>query len=202
MNTAAPPQGVRVGGRMAKLDQAEEWVGAYTDAAKNRGSKRPYSFPGYDQFDGSKHQDHLSDGDLLAPVLLNVDISVRSFYELQRIRPGLETSLQAIPVDVRLEDTDDTKTREWVRPLFAVLDERAKPWGVSATKLSKVLHRKRPHLLVLHDRQVTELLSRATQHSNAWPHMGGLHGGPFLGDRRRPQDPTAGVGPARRRGRR
>jgi len=42
-----------------------------------------------------------------------------------------------------------------LHPLYAVLDGlAAKPWGVEGTTLSKVLHRKRPQSLVLHDRWV------------------------------------------------
>jgi len=42
-----------------------------------------------------------------------------------------------------------------VAPLYAVLDDpKTKPWGVEGTTLSKVLHRKAPRSMVLHDRWV------------------------------------------------
>ena len=45
--------------------------------------------------------------------------------------------------------------RRAVRALYEVLDDpTTRPWGVGGTTLSKVLHRKRPHSVVLHDRWV------------------------------------------------
>ena len=42
-----------------------------------------------------------------------------------------------------------------MRALYDVLDDpTTRPWGVGGTTLSKVLHRKRPHSVVLHDRWV------------------------------------------------
>lgn len=39
-----------------------------------------------------------------------------------------------------------------MRELFSVLDQiDTKPWGISGTTLSKVLHRKRPQAIPLHD---------------------------------------------------
>ena len=50
---------------------------------------------------------------------------------------------------------DPEEYRPAVRALYEVLDDPAtRPWGVSGTTLSKVLHRKRPHSVVLHDRWV------------------------------------------------
>lgn len=146
---------LRVGGRTVKLAQAEEWIRTYTDAATNRSIAAPYAFPAYDHFDASSDSDHLSDGDLLAPGLLNVNISISSFYGLQRIRPELERHLRAIPGDLCLEVADDAQVQRLVSPIYAVLDSPTdRPRKVKATKLSKVLHRKRPHFLVLHDAQV------------------------------------------------
>lgn len=42
-----------------------------------------------------------------------------------------------------------------IKPLYGVLDDpKERPWGVGGTTLSKVLHRKRPQSVVLHDRWV------------------------------------------------
>jgi len=146
---------LRIGDRSVPPTVAEAWVRSYTDAAANRQIPDPYSFPAYDHYAAESGPDQLSDGDLLAPVLLNVDVSVRSFYALQAVRPCLEEALRRIPHDLTLEAASPDRIRELVAPLYAVLDpESRRPHGVKATTLSKVLHRKRPHFLVLHDKQV------------------------------------------------
>src|SRR4051794_18209788 len=66
------------------LVTAKRWVADYTDAAANRVSDDPYAFPAYDRYDGGTvDPGTLTDGDLLAPVLLNVQVKIRSFYGLQ-----------------------------------------------------------------------------------------------------------------------
>ena len=58
-------------------------------------SERPYAFPAYDCYDGGTAEpDRLTDGDLLAPGLLNVPVKIRSFYGLQRVRGRLEEALR------------------------------------------------------------------------------------------------------------
>jgi hypothetical protein len=94
--------------------------------------------------------------DLLAPVLLNVPVKIRSYYGLQRARPELEAGLANDDLGVPLAEIDDPeRVAAMVRPLYGVLDNpQRKPWNVNATTLSKVLHRKRPQSLVLHDKWV------------------------------------------------
>jgi Family of unknown function (DUF6308) len=144
-----------IGDRTVPPAVAEAWVRRYTDAEANRRIADPNSFPAFDHYAAESSPDQFSDGDLLAPVLLNVDISVRTFYALQAVRPRLEEALQRIPRDLPLEAAGPDRIRDLVEPLYAVLDpESRRPHGVKATTLSKVLHRKRPHFLVLHDKQV------------------------------------------------
>lgn len=132
------------------------WVLEYTDASRNRISDSPYAFPAYDGFDGgSDRPDKLTDGDLLAPTLLNVPVKIRSFYALQAARPKLERALGNDLLARDLASLSDDEVRESVAPLYDILDEEPM-WNVQATTLSKVLHRKRPASIVLHDRWVRE----------------------------------------------
>ena len=120
-------------------------------------SERPYAFPAYDCYDGGTAEpDRLTDGDLLAPGLLNVPVKIRSFYGLQRVRGRLEEALRQPILERPLADVEDPEgLRTAVRALYDVLDDpNMRPWGVGGTTLSKVLHRKRPHSVVLHDRWV------------------------------------------------
>ncbi|SCX56514.1 hypothetical protein SAMN03159343_3436 [Klenkia marina] len=153
--TARTATELRVGDKTVDLAKAEVWVSKYTDAEANRRAKAAYAFPAYDKYMADADPDHLVDADLLAPALLNVGLSIRSFYGLQNITDQLEEHLRAIPVDLCLQNAGPDTIRELVGPLYVLLDSpRDRPWGVRETTLSKVLHRKRPHFLVLHDKQV------------------------------------------------
>lgn len=148
---------VRIGRVVVPLETATAWIRDYTDAASNAVSRRPYAFPAYDGYDGGTAEpDRITDGDLLAPSLLNVPVKIRSFYGLQRVRGRLEAALRHPVLEQPLADVADLdELGPAVRALYDVLDDPAtRPWGVSGTTLSKVLHRKRPHSVVLHDRWV------------------------------------------------
>lgn len=148
---------VRIGRVVVPLETASIWVRDYTNEARNVVSERPYAFPAYDRYDGgSTEPDRLTDGDLLAPGLLNVPLKIRSFYGLQRVRDRLEEALRDPVLERPLADVADPEAyRPAVQALYEVLDDPAtRPWGVGGTTLSKVLHRKRPHSVVLHDRWV------------------------------------------------
>lgn len=80
----------------------------------------------------------LADGDLLAPLLLNVQVSVRSYRKLQRWRPQLEQALAQLPA-VDLQDATDADIDK-VAARVEVLDCEPR-MGVT---LAKVLHRKHP----------------------------------------------------------
>jgi hypothetical protein len=143
-------EAVRVGAVTIPFETAQEWVGTYT--TRDTTGPQPYAYPAYDRYQRDDNQPHqLTDADLLAPGLLNVPVKIRSFYGLQRIRRELEKALAHPGLDAHLTDTDPTT----IGPLYEVLDDPdTKPWGVEGTTLSKILHRKRPHTLVLHDKWV------------------------------------------------
>lgn len=148
---------VRIGRVVIPLGTASTWIRDYTNAARNVVSERPYAFPAYDCYDGgTTDPDRVTDGDLLAPGLLNVPVKIRSFYGLQRVRGRLEVALRHPVLEQALADVEDgEELASAVRALYEVLDDpTARPWGVGGTTLSKVLHRKRPHSVVLHDRWV------------------------------------------------
>ncbi len=147
---------VRVGLARVSVVEAADIVRRYTDESTNRLSAHPYAYPAYDSYgleEVGRDADSsamLSDADLLAPLLLNVKVSLRSYYALQRVRVALDSALAGIELGMVLADASDDEIARLVAPLYAVLDENDVP-GVKATTLSKVLHRKRPAFLVLHD---------------------------------------------------
>jgi hypothetical protein len=147
------PHLLRIGGLSVPIDKAEAWVAAYTTSDLSQ--ETPYAYPAYDLYrGGSGLPDVLDDADLLAPVLLNVAISIRSFYALQANRPQLQKALSRGELATPLADLGDDQVDDLIGDLFAVLDTRDALPGIGATKLSKVLHRKRPAAIPLHDRWV------------------------------------------------
>jgi hypothetical protein len=143
---------VQVGQVLIPLAEAVRWVRDYTNVEANTRGRAPYAFPAYDQYESQTNDPlRITDADLLAPVLLNVRMPIRSFYGLQRIRGHLEAGLANEDLKRPLAEIDDpNRVAAMVSSLYAVLDE-SRPWGVKDTTLSKVLHRKAPQSLVLHD---------------------------------------------------
>lgn len=148
---------VGVGSARIPLAEAVAWVHEYTHPSVGENAGKPYAYPAYDHYDHAHNdRDTISDADLLAPTLLNVAPTVRAFYGLQRIKGHLEEALSNKDLDRPLAQIDDPgRVEAMVKPLYAVLDTRhTRPVGVKGTTLSKVLHRKRPESIVLHDRWV------------------------------------------------
>jgi Family of unknown function (DUF6308) len=136
------------------MDVAVRWLGDYLDSEVNKTSPTPYAYPAYDNYnDDENDSNRISDADLLAPLLLNVKLSLRTYYALQHVRDRLEPPLGEIEPALMLADVADADIAAKVKPLYAVLDGR-RPSGVQSTTLSKILHRKRPQFLVLHDKWV------------------------------------------------
>lgn len=128
-----------------------------------------YAYPAYDAYDGGAGPWRLSDGDLLAPVLLNVRTSIAAYYSLTRVRPILEDWLQGVAVDACLADADDASLNR-LGDLFSLLDEGLP--GVGGATMAKVMHRKRPNFVPLYDRYVW------------WAYVG-AEAAPIARDRRR-----------------
>lgn len=143
---------VRVGQFPIELATAVDWVRAYTDAESNRTARKPFAYPAYDCFGrDSNHPGTLTDGDLLAPMLLNVGISIRSYYGLQLVRSQLESVLADDELAKDLAKLSDDTIMATAAGIYKVLDEESAPFGIQGTTLSKIVHRKRPASLPLHD---------------------------------------------------
>ena len=154
MSSRRSVEAVQVGAISIPFSTAERWVREYTSES-NKTAANPYSYPAYDLYEKEQSDPRrVSDADLLAPVLLNVSISVRSYYALQAVRGLLEEALANDHLDFPLAEIGDRAIiAAMVKPLYAVLDGNLL-WGMGATKLSKILHRKRPESIVLHDKWV------------------------------------------------
>lgn len=144
---------VKIGRFAIPVETAAQWVSLYTDSAANALSAKPYAYPAYDQYNSDANTATVpTDADFLAPGLLNVPVKVRSFYGMQRVRDRLQAGLSASDLGRPLAELTDERIAALIGSLYSVLDDSdTKPWGVKATTLSKVLHRKRPASIALHD---------------------------------------------------
>lgn len=149
------PPSLRVGGLTIPFDQAAAWATNYLDTTRNRSSVKPYAYPAYDLYNTEHNPpDRITDADLLAPVLLNVSVSIRTYYGLQHIRENLERALPPVTTPA-LAKISPEQVAELVSPIYAILDDpETRPYKVKATTLSKIVHRKRPRFLGLHDKWV------------------------------------------------
>jgi hypothetical protein len=148
-------QTVQIGKKAVPMDKALKWVAEYTDAEANQTGLSPYAYPAYDTYQADENLPGvLTDADLLAPVLLNVTIKIRSFYALQRVREQLQVALVEPELETPLAGLPDERIDALIGALYSVLD--ADLWGVQGTTLSKILHRKRPSSVALHDTWVKD----------------------------------------------
>jgi len=147
-----PSNEITVGMHSLSMDDAAEIITQYTGNVELRRKRRDfYAWPYYDQMDTGSAASELNDGDLLAPVLLNVNPGIHGLASLQECRPALVTLLHEVPENLSLDDVDATEdVIDQVAKLFSVLDTHD-AFGIGGTTLSKVLHRKRPALIPLHD---------------------------------------------------
>lgn len=136
---------LQIGG--VTLDRGEALAGAQTYLCGTGG----YGYPAYDGYDAGGDPDHLSDGDLLAPGLLNVPVKLDVFYGLQAVRADIERRLEPLPLDLELQDAGEGEV-EALGELFALVDAGIP--GVRGTIFAKIVHRKRPALIPLYDKYV------------------------------------------------
>jgi len=139
-----------VGGLEVEMSAAEKWVARYVQQNSGR-----WSYPAYDSYPGSGTE-RLAEQDLLAVALLNAHQKpITSYYTLLRLLPELNKRLDTLGNAHSLKDAGASQIKG-IAKLFGVLDDGKTP-EVGLTKLTKVLHRKRPHLLPLYDKNIKHL---------------------------------------------
>ncbi len=139
---------IRIGGVDIDRDRATSAAAQYLAARGHR-----FGYPAYDGFDSGAGAFRVGDGDFLTPVLLNVPVSVKTFYALSDLREKLDGWLLRVPPDARLIDAGPAELAE-LGALFAVLDGVERRPHIRGSVLAKVMHRKRPGFVPLYDRHV------------------------------------------------
>lgn len=150
-----------IGNRTVPVDDAREWVTEYTSQPED--PKRPFGYPAYDTY-ATEDPEVLQDSDLLAPVLLNVRLSIAGYESLQAMVPTINDVLAEIPIGTSILETEPAPL---IEQLYAPLDWSPRPHGVKGTSLSKVLHRKRPEFIPLFDREVRKCFGEPTKEQPA-----------------------------------
>lgn len=139
---------ITVGGRSASAENLRKYVAEYLSGNEQ------WAYPAYDSYEGSPTPRVVGDADLLAVSLLNAGQKpIPTFYTFRRLLPSINERLENPALHGALEDAGD-QTLEAIADLFGVLDEEVPTPQVGKTKLSKVLHRKKPDLIPLFDKQV------------------------------------------------
>lgn len=142
---------VKVGGAQKPRDEVLEYAADYLS-----GNGR-YAYPAYDAYPGTD-SDLVGDADLLAICLLNAGQKpIPTYYGLQSLIPDMNEVLARLPKDEQFAEASP-ETLEVIADFFGILD--AKPTKhVGKTKLLKVLHRKRPELIPLFDKNIRRCYS-------------------------------------------
>jgi predicted metal-dependent hydrolase len=119
---------LRVGGRSIAADDARRLIEAYLNGARGQ-----YGYPSYDGYRTNDDPNRLADGDLLAPVLLNVGTSRRALTGRNAVHPVMSP----VPPCDEFEDPRFGPT-ERMRPKVerseVPLARSARPWGTSAAR--------------------------------------------------------------------
>ncbi|MGG5172414.1 DUF6308 family protein [Pseudarthrobacter sp. J1738] len=138
---------ITVGGFTEPIHEAERLVRQYvTEYGK-------WSYPAYDGYLRDAPTMEVLQQDLLAITLLNAgQQAIPTYYGLLKILPEINRRLADPRLKGTLQEADDD-TLEAIADLYGILDEKPQH-QVQLTKLSKVLHRKRPDLLPLYDENI------------------------------------------------
>lgn len=140
-------QYLQVGGERIEFDKALAFASRYLT---NSGGL--WAYPAYDSYPGHPGAD-VGRADLLAVSLLHAHQKpVATYYSLEALLPVLNARLADPALRGSLADAEQSTVDALAR-LFGILDDY-KTNQVGLTKLSKVLHRKRPELIPLYDENI------------------------------------------------
>ena len=138
---------LQVGGARIKLEAAMAVANRYFGSEGG-----VWAYPAYDSYPGHPGAE-VGRADLLAVALLNAHQKpIETYYGLESMMPVVNERMADPDLKGTLAEAEDLALEALAR-LFGILDEH-KPSEVGLTKLSKVLHRKRPELIPLYDKNI------------------------------------------------
>ena len=144
---------ITVGGFTVPIEKATRLVRQYVTEYGN------WSYPAYDGYLQDATTDDVRQQDLLAAALLNAGQQpIPTYYGLLKILPEINRRLADPLLTGSLEEASED-TLEAIAHLYGILDDSPQH-QVQLVKLSKVLHRKRPELLPLYDKNIWRCYSQ------------------------------------------
>lgn len=146
-------QMITVGGFSEPVEKATRLVREYVSEYGK------WSYPAYDGYLRHAPTDDVRQQDLLAAALLNAGQQpIPTYYGLLQILPEINRRLEDPHLTGTLEEASND-TLDAIANLYGILDDHPQH-QVQLVKLSKVLHRKRPELLPLYDKNVWRCYSQ------------------------------------------
>jgi hypothetical protein len=141
------------------ISDAYELIRRYCGLTDPLGTRQVW---GYEYFDArpSLAQDEITPEDVAATAALNMRFTRESLEGFLAARDVIRDGLGSLPNDVSLEDASD-ELLQAIEDLMVGLCEGEGPFafkipGAGRAQVSKVLHRKRPRLIPLYDRVISE----------------------------------------------
>jgi hypothetical protein len=141
------------------ISNAYEHIRRYCGLTDPLGTRQVW---GYEFFDArpSPAQDEITAEDVAATAALNMRFTRESLEGFWGARDVVRDGLGSIPSDVSLEDASD-ELLQTIEDLIVGLCDGEGPFafkipGAGRAQVSKVLHRKRPRLIPLYDRVISE----------------------------------------------
>ena len=140
---------VVVGNRLASQHDALRHAASYLND-----KTKAWAYPAYDAYQMGAASGPLTDADLLAPVLLNVQhLGLDLYYRLQQELPVWQAVLDTLAPDASLARASQADLT-LIGRMFAGIDD-GRLTGAKQTIVTKILHRKRPALIPLYDDQIS-----------------------------------------------
>jgi len=159
---STPSVGLEIGGR--SIPDAVDRVRRYAGLPWSGGQPEVWAFGHYDSIP-VEHDSNVTPTDVVCTASLHPGLSRTDLEFFTRRHDDLATWLEQVPPDLELWEGDDTTLAH----LDALADFEP---DVTLTLLTKVLHRKRPHLVPLLDRHVIDWYRQPgdpRKINEAWP---------------------------------
>lgn len=148
---------------------------------ERQGNGRPlYAGSHFDSFDGGGRVDphRITAADLLALEMLSESVGGQAALGVVETHADeIERLLVQIPEDAKMEEITQAEFEKWLgegspaaRLWDLLVQEKGSRWNIGTTRASKILARKRPHLIPIYDKVVRRerLGERSGDHWRDW----------------------------------
>lgn len=140
-------------------DRAVEHIRRYFGKLLN--GRPRYTGSRFETFSGGgdrNEPNRVTAADLIAVSMLSVHVPAQAAIGiLEDLNDEIESLLAQVPVEARIEDLRDTDFEAFFErdapasALWRLLRQKEDTWGIGQTTASKILARKRPHLIPIYD---------------------------------------------------